>query len=89
MKLYTELGLDITYHYTPACKGERENGVPIEPDFAAEIDITSIKWRGIVLDKFTEEEIQDYEKQCFEDVDAANQDAAESRAELNYSKGEE
>jgi hypothetical protein len=45
MTFWTEDDIEVSveYEYTAGCRGSRENGVPIEPDTPAEVEILSCK----------------------------------------------
>lgn len=40
----TEVSVEVTYTYTPACRGSREqgSGIPLEPDYSASVDLLSV-----------------------------------------------
>ncbi len=61
---WTERPFQVYYEYTPGCRGLREAGRRIEPDYAPELDITGVidamnkDWYGVVSEQGKLEEVE-------------------------------
>ena len=76
MITYQELECEVEFGYTPECKGSRNGyGVPMGPDSPAEIEITSVIWRGIeLIDKLTEDELKSIKSEVWDCIQQSRQE---------------
>ncbi len=92
MKSYIEIETEVDYNYIPGekCVMWGDNA---HPGCDAEIEISSVMWRGIdITEKLTNEEISTITTACFEEVAEDNEDRAiyeyESRRDDQITRNE-
>ena len=70
-----EVEVTIEYEITAGCRGARENGIPIEPDSPAEVEILSVKDEDGEEFELNEHDAEAVIEKAFEDAEEAAEDA--------------
>ena len=79
-----EVAVTIEYEITPGCIGARENGIPIEPDLPAEVEILSVVDGNGEPYELLESDVESVVDIAFEEAKSAKEDYEAERAISRY-----